>query len=156
MRQVWYHGTHLEHLESIEQDGLRVSQDGIWGVGVYLTDSLEDARGYGNTVLVFELEDLFLPFDYERDMRIFFPYLSFEEEEAEPLLGFYCKERKFAGFSMRYKDGTCHLVVLDPGLLTISSVIFHRAGGDEDGANDREPDGRTAAAGPQLETSGPE
>jgi hypothetical protein len=118
MKTIWYHGTN--HAEKILEEGFSLpSEPGIWGTGIYLTDSLEDALKYGKAVLEVEWDNNnTLQITYELDIPILFPYLSFEEEEGEPLIQQYIASIQKEAVSVRYSDECTNLVVYDPTRLT--------------------------------------
>ena len=117
MKQIWYHGT--IHAEQILREGFVLpDHTGIWGTGVYLTDSVKDALGYGNDVLEVEWDDdETLSLDYHKDIPKLFPFLSFEEEEGAPLLERHVAFLKKEAASILYADGSKNLVIYDPGLI---------------------------------------
>lgn len=117
MKMIWYHGT--IHAEQILNEGFVLPEHtGIWGKGVYLTDSVKDALGYGSDVLEVEWDDEeTLHLDYHKDIPTLFPFLSFEEEEGEPLLQRHVAFLKKEAACIQYADGCKNLVIYDPGLI---------------------------------------
>lgn len=125
MKKTWYHGT--IHSEKVLKEGFVVpEQPGIWGNGVYFTDSVDDAAKYGSVVLEMEWDDdNTLHLVYESDIPPLFPFLSFEEEEGEPLLAKHAALLKKDAVTIRYADGCTNMVIFDPAL--IPSIKKHQA-----------------------------
>lgn len=111
----WYHGTTTFIAETILAEGFRFSTSpGIWGQAIYLADTPEESKTYGETLLVVEGDDSkVLVLDYQRDIPVLYPGLSHEEEEASTELRTYCLEHGYLAASITYKDGCTHLVVYD-------------------------------------------
>ena len=119
MKQIWYHGTLPSNAERIRKEGFLLPEhEGIWGHGVYLADTLEDAQKYGSAVVVVEWDDeKTLHLDYETDIPPLFPFLEFDLEEGDPLLKKNVELLKKEAVSIRYSDGCVNLVVYDPSQL---------------------------------------
>lgn len=122
MRQrKWYHGTTTFIAETILAEGFRFSTSpGIWGKAIYLADTLEESKTYGETLLFAQGDDSkVLVLDYQRDIPSLYPELSHEEEEACTELRTYCLERGYLAASITYQDGCTHLVVYDMSYFTL-------------------------------------
>jgi len=117
----WYHGTSSLLAEKILNEGFRMNHyEGIWGCGVYLTNRVEEAKSYGESVLVASVQDdLILHLDYHADIPDIFPDLSFDEEEACRLLREHAMELGYLAASMLYRDGCRHLIVYDTSAFSV-------------------------------------
>lgn len=123
MKHTWYHGT-MAPEQILTQGFASPEQIGIWGKGVYLTNSLVDASKYGAFIVEVDWDDQnTLSFDYEEDIPRYFPYLSYEEEEGAPEIQELALLKAKEAVSIRYSDGSVHLIVYKPEM--IQKIRFH-------------------------------
>lgn len=114
---VWKHATSKSRKELIQKEGFDLSScdGGMWGEGVYFTDSFEDAMKYGPHVLEANIpNECVVEFQYENLVALI-PDLLIEEEAGDPTLKeIVTQELGKEAVAITYSDGITHLVVYDP------------------------------------------
>lgn len=120
---VWYHATTSSRKKLIQKDSfdLKKCGQGIWGRGVYLSDSYEDSLKYGTHVVEASISDeCIAKFEYEKLVGII-PDLLIEEEAGDPILkDIITRDLKKQAAAITYSDGITHLIVYKPEHLKIS------------------------------------
>lgn len=116
----WFHGTSSKLVQLIMENGFKLNDEeyGMWGRGIYLTDTHNDAKKYGRETLQVEImsEDVFF-IDY-MDIQKIIPDLLVEEEAGDPDFQEYIIQTMHKkAVAIKYPDDVVHLVVYDLNII---------------------------------------
>lgn len=115
---VYYHGTNKDNKKNILKNGF-IPSYGRFGVGVYFSSNLEEAKNFGSEVCKAIIPKESIKEIYYPTLISIYPDLAIDEEEGVPALREYILSLGYLAVAIEYVTGEVELSVYDTNIIEI-------------------------------------